>query len=132
MLYRVLVPAEPSNAIPRGAAVIEWCRAGRTAHGRVYADREQYGELCSQAIRQGLLVALPDSCTEVGFYDEVDGELRAHDRGLALLERWLGRPVSRGDLEAHETRSTRRAQARRLVLQGRFADAFKIDPRMGF
>jgi hypothetical protein len=37
-----------------------------------------------------------------GFYDEVDGELRAHHRGIALLERWLGRRLCRGDLEARD------------------------------
>lgn len=131
MRYRVLVPAEPSDAISRGAAVIEWRRAGSAAHGRVYADRAQYGELCAQAIRQGQLVKLPADCEEVGLYDDLDGELRAHHRGLAALERWLGRRVSRSDLEARDNRSARRAQARRLFYQGRFAEAARIDPRMG-
>ncbi|MGD1059114.1 MAG: hypothetical protein ABR992_17060 [Solirubrobacteraceae bacterium] len=132
MRYRVLVPAEPSDAIPRGAAVLE-CRRGahRAAYGRVYAGRDQFGELCAQTVRRGRLVALPDGCAEVGFYDEVDGELCAHNRGIGVLERWLGRRVSRSDLQARDNRSTRRAQARRLFLQGRFAEAAKIDPRMG-
>jgi hypothetical protein len=129
--YRVLVPAEPSDAIPRGAAVLEYRRHAHGAHGRIYAGRDQYGELCAQAARRGRLVGLPDGCTEVGFYDDIDGELRAHQRGLAVLERWLGRRVTRSDLEARENRSSRRAEARRLFFQGRFAEAARIDPRMG-
>jgi hypothetical protein len=63
MRYRVLAPAQPSAAIPRGAAVLEHRRrAHGAAHGRVYAGRDQFGELCAQAARQGRLVALPDDC----------------------------------------------------------------------
>ncbi len=132
MRYRVLVPAEPSDAIPRGAAVLEYRRGARgAAYGRMCAGREQFGELCAQAARHGRVVALPDGCVEVGFYDEVDGELRAHNRGIAHLEQWLGRHVYRGDLEARENRSARRAQARRLLFQGRIAEAAKLDPRLG-
>lgn len=132
MRYRVLVPAEPSDAIPRGAAVLEYRRGARgSAYGRMYAGRDQYGELCAQAARHGRLVALPDGCTEVGYYDETDGELRAHNRGLAALERWLGRRVHRDDLEARENRSARRAEARRLLFQGRIAEAASIDPHLG-
>jgi hypothetical protein len=132
MRYRVLVPAEPSDAIPRGAAILEYRRRAHGAtYGRVYAGPDQFGELCAQAARQGRVLALPDDCAEVGFYDEVDGELRAHDRGIALLERWLGRRMYRGDLEARDNRSARRARARRLLFQGRFAEAAKLDRRLG-
>ncbi|HTU78597.1 MAG TPA: hypothetical protein VMF09_07540 [Solirubrobacteraceae bacterium] len=131
MRYRVL--AEASDTIPRGAAVLEYRRGSHgAAHGRVSAGQDRYGELCAQAVRRGRLVALPDACSEVGFYDDFDGELRAHQRGLAVLERWLGRRVSRSDLEARDNRSARRAEARRLAFQGRFAEAARIDPRMGF
>lgn len=75
-------------------------------------------------------MALPD-CAEVGYYDDRDGELSAHRPGLAVLARWLGRRVYHGDLQATENRSARRAQARRLFLQGRYAEALGIDPRMG-
>ncbi len=133
MRYRVLVPAEPSDAIPRGAAVLEYRRGARgAAYGRMYAGRDQFGELCAQAARRGRVVALPDGCTEVGFYDEVDGELRAHNRGIALLEQWLGRRVSHGDLEARDNRAARRARARRLTCEGRLAEAARLDPRLGF
>lgn len=131
MRHRILVPAEPSAAIPRGAAVLEHRRAPG-AQGRFYAGRDQFGELCAQAARQGRLVALPAGWTEVGFYDEVDGELRAHNRGIALLEQWLGRRVSRGDLEARDNRAVRRARARRLTTEGRIAEAARLDPRLGF
>jgi hypothetical protein len=132
MRYRVLVPADPSEAIPRGAAVLEDSRrAHARTHGRVYAGRDQYGELCAQAAQHGRLVALPEGCAEVGYYDAIDGELRAHRSGLAALERWLGRRVHRGDLEARDNRTTRRAEARRLLFQGRIVEAAKIDPRLG-
>lgn len=132
MRYRVLVPAEPSDAIPRGAAIVEYRRHAHGAHGRVYAGRDQYGELCAQAVRRGRVVALPDGCAEVGFYDDVEGELRAHRPGLAVLERWLGRRVSRSDLEARDNRSARRARARRLTFEGRITEAAKLDRRLGF
>jgi hypothetical protein len=133
MRHRVLVPAEPTDATPRGAAVLEYSGRGRgAAYGRVYAGRGQFGELCAQAARRGRLVALPDGCTEVGFYDEVDGELRAHYGGIVLLEQWLGRRVSHGDLEARDNRAARRARARRLTCEGRFAEAARLDPRLGF
>ncbi|HEY5286201.1 MAG TPA: hypothetical protein VIJ50_03750 [Solirubrobacteraceae bacterium] len=131
MRYRVLVPAQPSASIPRGAAVLEHRRRAGAAYGRVYSGRDQFGELCAQAARQGRGIALPDGCTEVGFYDEVDGELRAHNRGIALLEHWLGRRVYRGDLEARDNRSAKRARARRLAFEGRIAEAAKLDHRLG-
>jgi hypothetical protein len=133
MRYRVLVPAEPSGAIPRGAAVLEYRRGARGApYGRVYAGRDQFGELCAHAARHGRLVALPDGCTEVGYYDTIDGELRAHRPGLSVLERWLGRRVYHGDFEARDNRSARRAEARRLLFQGRIAEAAKLDPTWAY
>jgi hypothetical protein len=132
MRYRVLVPAEPNDAIPRGAAVLEYRRCARgAAYGRVYAGRAQFGELCAQATRHGHRAAIPDS-VEVGYYDATDGLLRAQRPGVAALERWLGRRVYRDDLEALDNRFTRRGQARRLALQGRYAEAARIDPNMGF
>jgi hypothetical protein len=129
MRYRVLAPAQPSDAIPRGAAVLEQRRHG-AAYGRVYSGREHYGELCAQAALHGRVVALPDGCEEIGYYDSDAGELRAQRRGLAVLERWLGRRVHRGDLEARDNRSARRSRAR-LLFEGRTAEAAAIDPRLG-
>jgi hypothetical protein len=40
--------------------------------------------------------------------------------------------VNRGDLEARENRSSRRARARRLTFEGRIAEAAKLDRRFGF
>jgi hypothetical protein len=94
-------------------------------------SREPFGERCAQAIQHGRRVALPDGCVEVGYYDSLDGELRAHRHGITALARWLGHPVSRGDLEARDNRSERRSRARQLLYQGRFAEAARIDPRMG-
>lgn len=79
----------------------------------MYAGGGHYGELCAQAIRQGRLLALPDGCAEVGFYDQADGKLHTRRSGIALLERWLGRRVSRNDLHARESQSTPGVPARR-------------------
>jgi hypothetical protein len=110
MLYRVLAPKEPTQEIPRGAALLE------VAHGRgqVCAGRQQFGELCAKAARQGGHVAIPAGCVEIGAYEATDGELRA--RNVAALEAWLGRRVSRRDLEPLENRH----RVRWLFMQGRY------------
>lgn len=125
MLYRVLVPNEPTAEIPCGAALLETAR-GR---GQIFAARHQFGELCAKAARRGRRVAIPAGCIEINSFEATDGELRA--RNAAALERWLGRRVSRDDLEALDNRDTRRQRARRLFLQVRYAEAQRIDPRMG-
>jgi hypothetical protein len=113
MLYRVLVPKEPTQEIPRGAALLEAARA----RGWVFVGRQQFGELCAKAARQGRHVAIPAGCTEIGAYEATDGELRASN--VAALEEWLARRVSRSDVEALDNRTTRRHRARRLFMQGR-------------
>lgn len=128
MRYRVLVPKEPSAAIPRGAALLQ---ASRGKPGHLFNGPGQFGELCAKATRRGRPLAIPEGCVEVGFYDAIDGELRAQSRGVAELERWLGRRISRADLEALDNRATRRHRARRLFMQGRYAEPARIDPRMG-
>jgi hypothetical protein len=83
MRYRVVVPAETTDAIPHGAALLEsHGRPSRDSrrYGVVFAGREQFGELCAQAARQGRRVVIPEDCTEVGYYDAIDGELRAQSR----------------------------------------------------
>lgn len=135
MRYRVVVPFEPSEAIPQGAAILETGERGgpdrRQRYGLMFAGHEQFGELCAQAACGGRRVVVPADCREVGYYDAVEGELRTHNPGTAALERWLGRRVSRSDLEALDNRAARRRRARRLLGQGRYAEAARIDPRMG-
>src|ERR1039458_3261857 len=98
-MYRVLVPEEPTDEILRGAALLE-VRSGR---GLVfYARQEGFDELCARSARDGRLVSLPGSCSEVGVYDEQDGELRLSHRSVQLLERWVGHRISRSDLEARD------------------------------
>jgi hypothetical protein len=109
--YRVLVPKEPSAAIPRGAALLQ---ASRGKPGHLFNGPGQFGELCAKATRRGRPLAIPEGCVEV-----------------AELERWLGRRISRADLEALDNRATRRHRARRLFMQGRYAEPARIDPRMG-
>jgi len=125
MLYRVLVPKEPTAEIPRGAALLETAR-GR---GQMFLGRHQFGELCAKAVRRGRRVAIPPDCIEIGSFESTDGELRA--RNVPALEAWLARRVSRNDLEALDNRTTRRHRARRLYMEGRRAEAQQLDPRMG-
>jgi hypothetical protein len=112
MLYRVLIPEHATEAIPRGAALIEYNRRSALV---ITNRREPFGERCAEAIQHGRRVALPDGCVEVGYYDSIDGELRAHHHGLAALTAWLGHPVSRSDLQARDNRDERRARARQLL-----------------
>jgi hypothetical protein len=128
MLYRVLIPEHATETIPRGAAMLEYNRRSAL----VLVSGEPFGECCAQAIQHGRRVALSHGCIEVGYYDSLDGELRAHRHGLEILARWLEHPVSRNDLLACDNRDERRARARRLLYQGRCAEAARIDPgRMG-
>jgi hypothetical protein len=83
MLYRVLVPKEPTHEIPRGAALLETAR-GR---GTMFLGRHQFGELCAKAIRQGRHVAIPADCIEIGSYEATDGELRARNGAASSLGR---------------------------------------------
>ena len=53
MRYRIVVPAEPTDAIASGAALI----AAAPRRLVAYADpRVTFGERCARAIRQGRLV----------------------------------------------------------------------------
>lgn len=102
---RPLVPKAPTDAIPRGAAIL--------GHGRgsalVLANaRERFGERCAQAARHGQLIRPPGGCVEVGHYESTDGEVRLRHGGALTLSRWLGHPVSRSDLEARDNRTDRR------------------------
>jgi hypothetical protein len=128
-MYRVLVPSEPSELIPKGAALLQL----RRGEGVVYLARgDSFAECCANARTRGRVVAIPEDAVEVGIFEEGDGELRlGHGSGVAALERWLGHRVYRNDLEARDNRSDRRARARRLTMQGRTAEAFLIDRRLG-
>ena len=129
MLYPVVVPKAPTDAIPRGAAILEHGRGSALVFGGT--SRERFGERCAQAVRHGQLIRLPGGCVEVGHYEATDGEIRLRYGGALVLARWLGHPVSRGDLEARDNRADRRRRARQLFYQGRHAEAARIDPRMG-
>jgi hypothetical protein len=100
MRYRVLVPAESSDAIPRGAAVLEYRRGARGIYGRVFYGRGQYGELCAQAAERGGVVAFPAGCQEIGYYNAIDGELRAQQRGLDEYTEAISRRATTGQLGA--------------------------------
>ena len=128
-MYRVFVPAAPTETIPKGAALLE---AGRGRAMMFHDPREPFAERCAKAISYGRIIALPEDCTEVGFYDEYAGELNPTPRGLHVLESWIGQRAYRGDLEARDNRTNRRSQARRLMMQGRSAEAYRLDRRFGF
>ena len=127
MRYRIVVPAEPTDVIARGAAVIA-AGPGRLA---VYADpRVTFGERCARAIRQGRIVPAVQAAG-AGWFDDVEGEATLERAGAAALERWLGQRVYLNDLRAANNRTDRRHRARRLAMQGRLAEAFEIDRHLG-
>ena len=131
-MHRVIIPKDyqPRDLIPKGAALLELVQ-GRAIcyfeHNASFADR------CQAAARgQGRIVKLDFETTYVGTYDDTAGELRPDARyGASLLEKWYGRRVYRNDLEAKDNRNDRRAQARRLMMQGRTAEAYRLDKRLG-
>jgi hypothetical protein len=125
--YAVVIPVAPADATPQGAAVIA---AGRGVF-LVYANPAvPFGERCAQAIRQGRRVPVAETI-EIGWFDESEGEVHLGRQGAMHLRGWLGRPVYRNDLQARNNRMQRRSQARRLAMQGRIAEAWRIDKRLG-
>ena len=98
MLYRVLVPKEPTDAIPRGAAILEHGCGSALVLGNV---NEPFGERCAQAARHGRLMPVPDGCIEVGHYESTDGELRLQHRGAHPLAGWLGHRRPRSPRQPH-------------------------------
>lgn len=57
MLYPVVVPKAPTDAIPRGAAILKHGRGSALVFGGT--SRERFGERCAQAVRRGQLIRLP-------------------------------------------------------------------------
>jgi hypothetical protein len=127
MPYVIVVPAEPGEGIPQGAAVV---RTGRGAFLAYSDPHVPFGERCAQAIRCGRPVQVTGG-TEIGWFDDFEGEIRLNQRGAAVLAPWIGHPVYRNDLTARDNRADRRARARRLTMQGRLAEAYRLDRRLG-
>lgn len=127
MRYRIVVPAAPTDAIARGAALI----AAAPRRLVAYADPSvTFGERCARAIRQGRIVPAAGA-TGIGWFDDTDGEATLDRAGPAALREWLGHPVYLNDLRADDNRAERRHRARALTMQGRLAEAYEIDPRLG-
>jgi hypothetical protein len=131
MMQRVLVPAdnEQKDGIPRGACLLE-IRGNRAIC--FFQRNTSFADLCQAASHnQGRLITIDFETVAVASYDDYNGELRPLNRGFADLEKWCGKPFYRNDLEAKDSLTSRRHQARRLMMQGRTAEAFRIDKRMG-
>lgn len=132
MRYAIMIPAEASEDIPQGAAVI---RHGRDALLVYSGPRVPFGERCARAIRNGRLVRagadVAVAAEEIGWFDDYEGEARLSRKGRTVLDRWLGHPVRRNDLAAWDNQADRRQRARRLTFQGRTAEAYLIDRRLG-
>lgn len=132
MSVPVLVPAdyEPRPGMPRGAALLQ------TRHGACvyYEARVAFGECCDRAASgRGRQHRVDFDTVQIGHYDKYLGELRPSGHaGVEYLRRWTGRPVHRNELVAVDNRAGRRADARRLAMQGRYDEALRRDPRMGF
>ena len=127
MRHVIVVPATPDGDVPAGAAVIQHapglflvCSASAAA----------FGERCAQALHHGNRVRLTQ-VTEIGWFDDFDGQVRLNRQGAGLLGQWLGHPVYLNDLAARDNRAERRQRARRLMLQGRLAEAYRLDGRFG-
>lgn len=133
MSYAVLVPADNESCpgVPQGAGLLQT----RNGHALVaHAPGVSIAECCDRAAKgTGRVHRVDFDTVQVGIYDEHDGELRPDRRGgIERIERWTGRRLHRGELIAIDNRDARRADARRLAQQGRYAEAFTRDPRMGF
>jgi len=116
------------RGIPKAAAVI----AGGRGRFLVSADLGvTFGERCARALGNGRLVAVAAEVTEVGWFDDHEGEVRLDPRRAGILDQWLGHRVYRNDLGALDNRQGRRQQARRLTMQGRTAEAFLLDKGLG-
>lgn len=133
MSHPVLIPAdnEPRPGIPKGAALLQT----RQGYALVHAERGvRFAECCDRAAKgRGDLIRVDFDTVHVGLYDGHEGELRPdHRAGRERLERWTGRRMYRNELVADDNRADRRASARNLARQGRYDEALKRDPRMGF
>lgn len=128
MRCMVVVPADPDDVIPAGTAVLA---TGRGTF-KAYADPGVcFGERCAQALLRGHTVQAA-AATEIGWFDDFEGEVVLNRRGAAVLTQWLGRPVYRNDLQARDNRADRRHRARQLAIQGRLDEAYRLDRRLGF
>jgi hypothetical protein len=124
----VVIPKEPSEECPKGAALLKT----RRDFAFVAEDpRQGFAECCAQAAKNHRLVRLPAKVTVIGRYSQEDGELRVLQGRHQLLESWIGHRLTRNDLEARDSRSQRRSTARRLTMQGRYSEAWRIDKRLG-
>lgn len=125
-MYPVLVPPEATEEIPQGAALLEVQRGTGFVF---FSPDESFAESCTQAVKRGRTVLVPENSRLAGVFSEHDGELHLQD--AQLLEKWIGRRIWRNELEARDNRSERHRRARRLMMQGQVAEAFRIDPRGG-
>ena len=131
-MFRVVVPADPAGAghLPRGAALLMVGVGGARCY---HHPRDSFAERCAKAAAGHCrMVDVSFDTVEVGMFDARAGEVRLGRAGAGPLEAWLGQRVYRNDLEARGTLAGRRSQARRLALQGRTAQALRLDRRMGF
>lgn len=124
-----MVPASGTpDEIPKGAAIVASARPGWFL---VFTDpRVRFGERCARALANGQPRQLqPAGMTRVGWFDDQEGKVRLDHTNAAALDRWLGSRAYLNDLQAVNNRDERRRRARRLMAQGRVAEAFRVDRR---
>jgi hypothetical protein len=121
----VYVPREIKETdIPRGAAIV-----GNPSQGfKVFkpsSNRERFADTLRQSDKfsPALTKIDPDTLILVGYWDSFNGEMRLSSAGARPLSAWIGRSVHRGELEASDSRSNKRQEARqkarRFDMQGR-------------
>lgn len=127
MKHEILLPQVNTDAIPRGAAVIQ----GARDKARVYHNpRLSFSECCSRAItHRGAEVELDFPTETVGYFD--DQRARVEGRQMRKLQRWIGRRELNSQAEVEARVEETRAEARKLARQGRYAEALIKDRHMG-
>jgi hypothetical protein len=130
MTFELLIPADglPRDGVPRGSALV---RAGRQMR-MTAPNGDTFAELVAQACRSGRPVTERFDVVSVGWFDDSEGELRLSNAGYRQLSGWVGHSLYRNDLVTRDNRADRRAQARRLMMQGRAHEAYRLDRRLGF
>jgi hypothetical protein len=131
MSYDIILPTNgPTQEIPKGSILIA-CGRSRALLWRFDPRAGNFTDNCSQATGRGREITLDFEHTTVGYYDDVNGEIRLSPRGHALLGEWLGRRLYLDDLQSRDGLLARRREAKGKLMSGDIQGAFRLDRRGG-